>query len=272
MPTDQDFHELCELIHSASGIKLDEGKQQLVKSRLHGRILEAGVANLTEYVRALKADTTGNETSMLVDLISTNVTSFFREQHHFEHLVKVAWQEKLDHGRPEVMRIWSSACSSGEEPYSIALSLAQELGEEHLGRFLILATDISTRMVAHADRGVYEDRTTATVPTLLRREWFQPEGPGEVRVDRRLRARVRARHLNLMGPWPMKRPFDVIFCRNVLIYFDTPTRQRLIDRFYRQLQPGGYLYIGHSESLSQLQHGFEYTGPTIYRKPRSELS
>ena len=261
------FHELCELIHKASGIKIDEGKRQLVKSRLQGRIRESGSASFEEYMARLKSDTTGQETSILVDLISTNVTNFFREQHHFDHLVHTALKDHQNKERPEMMRIWSSACSSGQEPYSIAMSLAEALGEERLRRFLILATDISTRMVRQADRGLYAGSSMTSVPSAHKDKWFDGQGDGTYRVSRFLRDRVRARHLNLLCPWPMKRSFDVIFCRNVLIYFDQPTCQRIIRRFWDQLRPGGYLYIGHSESLSQLDHRFDYVGPTVYQRP-----
>ena len=266
-----EFLELCDLIHRVSGIKLDNGKRQLVRSRLSTHLRESGDQSLADYMARLRDDRSGSETSMLVDLISTNVTSFFREQHHFEHLAGTVLEERHATGRSDVFRAWSAASSSGEEPYSIAMTLAQALGSDKLRRFLILATDISTRMVERAEQGSFDMRALATVRPERRNRWFDSDGDGGGRVKQGLRDRVRARHLNLMGPWPMKKRFDVIFCRNVLIYFDQPTIQRLIHRFHDQLEPGGYLYIGHSESLSQIEHPFEYAGPTIYRRPHAGL-
>lgn len=262
-----DFQELCAIVHGASGIMIDENKRQLVKARLRQRLQETGAGNLSGYLEMLRADPTGVETSILLDLISTNVTSFFREQHHFEHLVDVALPESSAIDQREPMRIWSAACSSGEEPYSIAMSLANKLGVDRARRFLILATDISTRMVARAREGRYPSASLDSVPQAIRERCFESCGVEEHRVAKALRDRVRVNHLNLLESWPMKKQFSAIFCRNVLIYFDRATCQKLINRFWDQLYPGGYLYIGHSESLSQLNHAFEYAGPTIYRRP-----
>ena len=262
-----DFQELCAIVHGASGIMIDENKRQLVKARLRQRLQETGAGTLSGYLEMLRSDPTGVETSILLDLISTNVTSFFREQHHFDHLVRVALPESQAVERQEPMRIWSAACSSGEEPYSIAMSLAEELGADRARRFLILATDISTRMVSRAREGRYPSTSLASVPQAVRERWFESEEDEEFRVAWALRDRVRVNHLNLLESWPMKKKFSAIFCRNVLIYFNHATCQRLINRFWDQLYPGGYLYIGHSESLSNLNHEFEYAGPTIYRRP-----
>ncbi|MEM9379678.1 MAG: protein-glutamate O-methyltransferase CheR [Planctomycetota bacterium] len=266
-PASVDFDELCEIVRRASGIKIDASKESLVHARLRKRLNETGARDVSGYLRMLRADSTGEETAVLLDLISTNVTSFFREQHHFDHLAKVALPAHQASGSSEPMRVWSAACSSGEEPYSIAMTLADRLGEDRLRRFLILATDISTRMVAAASRGSFESSALVPVRRDWRETWFQSDGDESLRVEWRLRDRVRARHLNLLDAWPMKRTFSAIFCRNVLIYFDQPTCQQLVRRFWDQLAPGGFLYIGHSESLSQLDHGFEYAGPTIYRRP-----
>ena len=265
-----DFGELCELIHRASGIKLDSGKKQLVRSRLRQRMLERGATSIGSYVHLLKTDTSGEETSRLVDLISTNVTSFFREPHHFDHLVKHVLGEHRTSGRVDALRVWSAACSSGQEPYSAAIALAEALGMERLRRFLILATDISTKMVSHAHEGIYSTSSLQSMRADLRAKWFQPLDAERSQLDWSLRGRVRARHLNLMDRWPMTKPFDVIFCRNALIYFDEPTVTRLAERFWQQLRPGGFLYIGHSESLAQIPNRFEYVAPTVYRRPDAE--
>ena len=262
-----DFEELCEIVRRASGIKIDASKETLVHARLRQRLNETGARNVSGYLQMLRADATGRETAILLDLISTNVTSFFREQHHFDHLAKVALPAHQASGSPDPMRVWSAACSSGEEPYSIAMTLADRLGEDRLRRFLILATDISTRMVARSERASFASAALVPVRRDWRETWFEADGAEDRRVVWKLRDRVRSRHLNLLDPWPMKRSFSAIFCRNVLIYFAQPTCQRLVQRFWDQLAPGGYLYIGHSESLSQLSHGFEYAGPTIYRRP-----
>lgn len=264
----EDFVALCTLVHRASGIKIDGNKRALVDARLRHRLVELGLPNLGTYLEFVGGDASGRELEILLDLISTNVTSFFRERHHFEHLAREVLANHLKPGLTGPLRIWSAACSSGEEPYSIALSLANALGPTQLNRFLILASDLSSRMVDRAAAGIFPSEALSPVPAHWRATWFKAVGTEDRQVVPRLRERVRARRLNLLAPWPMQRSFSAIFCRNALIYFDEPTRQRLVERFWDQLAPGGYLYIGHSESLSMLNHRFEYAGPTIYRRPQ----
>ena len=214
----------------------------------------------------MQADASGRELNTLIDLLSTNVTSFFRESHHFDHLRDDFLAPRLADGDPSVMRVWSAACSSGEEPYSIAMTFANTLGVERLRRFLVLATDISHRMVAHARQATYEKHQLDTVPLKMRSDWTTPQSDGRYSISHSLKDRVQANRLNLLERWPITKEFDVIFCRNALIYFDQALQQQLVRRFHNQLRPGGYFYIGHSESLTGLDHQFEFVKPTIYRK------
>lgn len=259
---------LRELVGRHSGIRLGADKQQLLLARLGRHMRRLGQETLEAYLEYVEADRSGQELVQLLDSVTTNVTSFFREPHHFAHLVKAARAEWSAENSPEGIRIWSSACSSGQEPFSILMALEKELGAAEMRRFLVLATDLSQRMLARCEQALYSQNETRQIEPMDRQRWF--ESVPSVRAHRvvsALRHRVRFRHLNLLGPWPMKKPFHAVFCRNVIIYFDRPTQARLIERFHDQLLPGGYLYIGHSESLSGFQHRFEFVAPTIYRRP-----
>ena len=265
---DAEFQTLRGLLQDASGIKLGNEKRSLVQARLSGRMKTVGAPNFAGYLERVRTDSSGGELRTLIDLLSTNVTSFFREPHHFEHLKNTFLAQRLESGEPDTIRVWSSACSSGEEPYTIGFTLASVLGEARMRRFLVLATDISTRMVRTAHQATYHQSQIDRVPAGLRVKCLEKVGIEHYRVRHSVRDRVRVRRLNLLEKWPMKKDFDVIFCRNALIYFDQETQQMLAKRFFSKLKPGGYFYIGHSESLSGLQHDFEYVGPTIYQRPK----
>lgn len=263
---DSELQELFELVRAASGIQLDLKKRSLVEARLRGHMIRNGFRSLGSYLTFVKEDGEGKELRRMIDLISTNVTSFFREGHHFDHLKQqLASPQGTCINRYDV-RVWSAASSSGEEPYSLAITLAEELGEHALRRFLILATDISTRMVSRAHNGLYPSKNMTGISPQHQMRWFSQTSPARFQVVKELRDRVRARRLNLLDPWPMQKQFDVIFCRNCLIYFDAETQASLARRFYRQLKPGGLFYIGHSESLAGMEHDFEYVMPTVYKR------
>jgi chemotaxis protein methyltransferase CheR len=265
--TPSQFQRLSELLHRVTGIHLQHGKEQLVKARLWKRVHALGLPGFDDYIELVEGGRDPAELSVMVDALSTNKTSFFRESAHFDFL-----RERLC-GRPAAsgpVRIWSAGCSSGEEPYTIAMVVAETLLGTGPRDVRLLATDVSTRVLARARAGVYSEPELEGVSPGRRRRFFVPhvEGSAEAwRVTDELRHMIRFAHLNLMGEWPMRGPFDFIFCRNVMIYFDRPTQDRLIGRFRGLLRPGGHLLIGHSESLSGRTLDLDYIQPALYRKP-----
>ena len=265
--TEAQFNAISSLVKSLAGINLTEAKKELVRARLTKRLRKLGLATFDDYVEYLQNDTTGAELVAMLDVLSTNTTYFFREAKHFEWLRQEVLPRLAARRR---VRIWSAGCSSGEEPYSIAIVLLEAIPDLADWDAAILATDLSTEVLARARQGIYPASRLREVPPMLLGRHFtlvatKPERT--YRVNDPVRRLVHFARLNLMGQWPMKGPFDVIFCRNVMIYFDRPTRQDLIARFYSILAPGGILFIGHSESLTGIDHSFRYVLPTVYRKP-----
>jgi chemotaxis protein methyltransferase CheR len=259
--TPKQFKRLSALLYSITGINLQPGKEQLVKARLWKRVHAHGLGGFEEYLDLVEGGRDPDELSIMVDSLSTNKTSFFREPSHFDFL-----RERLLEGGPSApVRIWSAGCSSGEEPYTIAMVVTETLSSA--GHVRLLATDVSTRVVAQARQGLYADATLDDLSPARRRRFFTAQADGRWRANDELRGMIRFAHLNLMQDWPMRGPFDSIFCRNVMIYFDRPTQDRLITRFRELLRPGGYLFIGHSESLSGRPLGLDYIQPALYRKP-----
>jgi chemotaxis protein methyltransferase CheR len=259
------FRAVSALVHRRCGINLHDGKYNLVRGRLARVLRETGLQDFDAYLRLVAADASGGELARLIDALTTNKTSFFREPQHFGLLRQRLLAELHVPGRR--LRVWSAGCSSGEEPYSLAMVMDEELGSTADVR--ILATDISARMIAHARRGVYQEEALRAVPAASRLRHFRCVSAVPSRtyeVSRRLRSLVRFARLNLLDVWPMKGRFELICCRNVMIYFDEPTRQLLVDRFWDMLAPGGYLFAGHSESLAGLRHGLQYVQPAVYRR------
>jgi len=260
------FEEICRLIYDRVGITLNEKKEALVQARLGKRLRTLGLTSYRDYIDLVNADESGEEITHLVDAITTNVTHFFRENHHFEFLATTLkpWAgEKQDR-----FRIWCAAAATGEEPYSIAITVLETLGDRTDTR--ILATDISTRALAEARAARYPQRDTATVSDHILKTYFSrlssPEG-AVYEVNDRARQLVTFARLNLSTPpFPMKGPFDVIFCRNVMIYFDNTVRKRLLDNCYGLLRPGGYLLVDHAKSLSGMLSNFKFVAPAIYVK------
>ena len=269
--TDEDFAYLGELVTSHTGITLGGHKRQLVYGRLTRRLRQLGLTEFAQYCRYLDQHLDA-ELGELVNAITTNLTSFFRENHHFEHLAQHALPDRLARGGPNRrLRLWSAGCSTGEEPYSIAMTLAETMGTElALWDVRLLATDIDTQVLARAASGIYDDERIEGISAAHQRRWFRRgTGPnqGKVKVDDALRELIVFNQLNLMDSvWPMRGPFDIIFCRNVVIYFDKPTQKRLFDRYADLLAPGGYLYVGHSESLHGTSSRFKLIGRTIYQR------
>lgn len=267
--TTDDFKKIAEILHSHAGIALAEGKAALVYSRLAKRLRSLGLRSFREYC-ALVEDAKGvDERQAMMAALTTNVTRYFREPHHFDHLRDVVMPKLVDRARRGGrVRLWSAACSNGQEPYSMAITVLAALPEATRLDVKILATDIDPNMIAEGKAGVYREDAVEPVPLDLRRKWFKKVPVGnDVRwgVADELRELVSFRELNLIGDWPMKGKFDVIFCRNVVIYFDEPTQERIWSRFAPMLEPGGTLYIGHSERVSgPAADIFETTGLTTY--------
>ena len=264
--TEDDFKKIAQILHSHAGIALAEGKAALVYSRLAKRLRSLGLRSFREYC-ALVEDKQGvDERQAMMAALTTNVTRYFREPHHFDHLRDVVMPKLVDRARRGGrIRLWSAACSNGQEPYSMAITVLQALPEAANLDVKILATDIDPNMVAEGRAGIYREEAVTPVPLDLRRKWFKKAAGGAWEVADELRTLVSFRELNLIGDWPMKGKFDVIFCRNVVIYFDEPTQERIWSRFAPLLEPGGTLYIGHSERVSGPGASlFETTGLTTY--------
>lgn len=267
--SDADYEFLRKLVYDHSRINLGPDKRALVSGRVAKRLRALKIASYVEYCRLLKTAAAGEELGNLVDVISTNHTHFFREEKHFDWLRSVLLPQWRARKESEPFRVWSAASSSGEEPYTIALVLAEFFGLD--GKWTIDATDISTRVLARAGQGVYAAEKIAPVPAELLRRYFQRgtgEWEGNYRIREQVRNHVRFQHLNLLQPhYPFASPFQLIFCRNVMIYFDRPTQETLIEKLTAQLEPGGHLLVGHSESLNGIRHSLRQLQPAIYLKP-----
>ena len=259
------FKKVSEMVYRFSGISLQAGKEALVRARLMKRVRALQMASLDAYLRYLESDEGKCELGDMIDAMTTNKTGFFREAEHFNFM-----REKI---LPEIsnsrMRFWSAACSSGEEPFSLAITLRETIADLDAKDCLILATDISSRMLEKAWKAVYCQAALQGLPATVVRKYFNKldKGPNPTfQVKDQVRGLVRLAWLNLMNPWPMTGPFNIILCRNAMIYFDRATQQKLINRFWDFLEPGGYLFVGHSEGLLGLSHKFTYVQPATYRK------
>jgi len=265
--SDADFRALAQVAYDYAGIALSDSKRNLLYSRLSRRLRHLGFDSFAEYREYLQGNR--SEIENFINSISTNHTKFFREAHHFEHLrahVAVPFPQALRAGTARRLRIWSAGCSSGEEPYTIAVVLKREIPDIRSQDVKILATDIDTEVLAKAAQGIFAVSATDDVPAAYR-DFFRRDKDGRhVTIDSELRDAIAFRRLNLMDEWPFRGPFDAIFCRNVMIYFDGATKTRLIERFTRMIRPGGWLYIGHSESLIGAHPGLQSVGRTVYRR------
>ena len=266
--TEDDFKKIANILHSHAGTALAEGKAALVYSRLAKRLRTLGLRSFREYCSLVEGQQGVDERQAMMAALTTNVTRFFREPHHFDHLREVLMPKLAERARRGGrVRLWSAACSNGQEPYSMAITVLAALPEAASLDVKILATDIDPNMIAEGRAGIYREDAVAPVPLELRRKWFR-KAPGsgwEVAPD--LRELVAFRELNLIGDWPMKGRFDAIFCRNVMIYFDRPTQEELVRRLAERLVPGGYLLVGHSESLTGIHHRLKMVKPAIYQLP-----
>ena len=271
--SDKDFHKISDMVYKHCKINLHEGKKELVRARLAKRLRLGKFNNFPEYLKHVLEDKSGKEFSMLIDSLSTNLTSFFRESQHFEFLQNRFLPALMDRRRKQNncrIRAWSAGCSSGEEPYTIAISLLEAIQGQGRWDIKILATDISTRMLETAKTGVYDSERVSPVPAMQKQKYLLAQGGKNQKTfeaGKCLKDIICFRYLNLMEEWPIKGPVDFIFCRNVMIYFDKPTQERLVNRYWNILASGGILFTGHSESLTGIEHKFKYIQPTIYMKP-----
>jgi len=263
--TASEFQQIRELAYQRFGLDLKRGKEALVASRLGKKLRKLGFRSFAEYHRHVLADSTGDALVELIDALTTNHTSFLRERAHFEFLARAANEEFR---AVSMLRVWSAACSSGEEPYSIAMCLAQALSKSPARQFSIRATDISTRVLNTARRGVYPASGFNDVPEPWRSAYLlrgRGASDGFYRVKPELAQRIEFDRLNLIEPFPDRGRFHVIFCRNVMMYFDKPTQQNIVQRLSACVERGGYLFVGHSESLTGIEHALQYVRPATYR-------
>ncbi len=265
--TQAEFKKIAHLTYQLVGIDLKESKRELVKARLTKRLRALELRTFEDYLKVIEKDHSGEEMATMIDLLTTNKTQFFREIQHFEYLQHQLLP--LMNRSSSKIRFWTAGCSFGQEPFTLAILLREVL--ENLDRrdVRILATDISRPVLAKARKGIYpENELNDVSPQLLRRYFTKiSDSPSpSYQVIQPLRSMIHFARLNLLAAWPMKGLFDAILCRNVLIYFDKPTQQKLIRRFWNLLVPGGHLFIGHSESLTGLTHDFQYVQAALYVK------
>jgi len=265
--TRRDFNHLCQLVDEHTGIQLAEGKEDMLYGRLSRRIRKIGFSSFKEYITLLERDEHSDEFSEFINAVTTNLTSFFRENHHFDYMKKTLLPDLIKRDRDtRRIRIWSAGSSTGEEPYSIAMTVAETIPPGWDVK--ILATDLDTDVLAHGERGIYDESRIEGLNRALVKRWFVKSKmqPGKVRVKPELQDMIYFRKLNLLQPWPMKGPVDIIFCRNVIIYFDMPTKQSLMGRYADMLIHHGHLFLGHSEAMNNMSDRFSLCGKSIYIK------
>ena len=265
--SDREMDRIVRLVYERSGITLHQGKRALIVARLHRLLKAGGFTSFSQYVRHVETDHTGHQLSVLLDAITTNHTSFFREDEHFRFLAERVVPPIVAESRP--VRLWCAACSTGQEPVSLAMTLMQALPESHHGRVRLLASDISTRALKTATAGVYPMKVAAAVPPSLLKHYFERglgADEGKLRVRAQVRRAIEYRRINLVEIDNLNETFDVVFCRNVMIYFDKAVQQRVVSLIERHLAPGGYLFIAHSESLNGLSHELKWMAPAVYQR------
>lgn len=274
--SDKEFNFICSYVYDIAGIVLNKSKREMVYRRLSRIIRERKLASFREYYLLLK-NNPDEEQRYFINAITTNLTSFFRENHHFEYLLNEELPKLIStkQSGSKRLRIWSSASSTGEEPYSIAITLCKAFKSGFANWDVkVLATDIDSDVLAKGAAGVYDQNRIEDLDSDVKKDFFH-RGMGKnnnmVKVNERLKHLITFKQLNLLHEWPMKGPFDVIFCRNVIIYFDKETQLDLFARYYDMLAPGGLLILGHSENLGYYQQYFENVGRTIFRKPMVPL-
>ena len=264
--SEESFQQVSELAYKYTGIVLGDHKKDMVYGRLARRMRALGLSDMRDYC-PLIVEPSNLEVSKFINAITTNLTSFFRESHHFDFLAEQYCNDLLSRPGNRKVRAWSAACSTGEEPYSIAITLREKLSGGSWD-CKILATDLDSKVLDHGRNGVYDVERISSMESDRKKKWFLSDRnhPEIVKVKPSLQEMVKFKRLNLLERWPMKGPFDFIFCRNVFIYFDTKTQQKILDGFTGMLRPGGYLFIGHSENLHDASRHYDSLGKTIYQR------
>lgn len=268
---DIDYERISRLVYEQCGINLHEGKRELVKARLGKRLREGNFKSFGAYYSYVTTDEGTDELISMIDSLSTNLTYFFREESHFLKLRQIITEmlnAPTHAGQSEKLKIWSAGCSTGEEPYSLAMTVC-ECANGSSNDAKIKATDISTRVLQMAVKGVFNQDKLKNVSSVMLKKYFQMgcgRWQGHYRIKKNISNMIHFSRFNLMDTPPSSYRFDIIFCRNVMIYFDKVTQAALVNRFYQCLNKGGHLFIGHSESLTGLSHEFKYVEPSVYRK------
>lgn len=263
--SDRDFERVVKIIYKVSGISLSERKQDMVYSRLARRLRKNGLTCFNDYLNFVTENS--HEQNEFVNALTTNLTHFFREEHHFDYLTDVLFPE-IFAKQSKRIRLWSAGCSTGEEPYTLAMTWEHLANKPKNIDFKILATDLDTNVIDTGKKGIYSvDKLRPVDDEYLK--WFKQTSDcsnNQKKVSPKLKSHISFKQLNLMKEWPLKGPFQLIICRNVLIYFDKKTQEKLIKRYYELLEPGGCLILGHSESLGENKDYFKNLGKTIFRK------
>ena len=266
--SERELASVIKLVYDKSGITLHDGKRALILARLQKRLRAGGFTTFTEYLRYVDTDASGEEMVALLDAIATNHTSFFREVQHFDYLCQAVLPDWRKSGRPS-LEVWSAACSSGEEPFTLGMTLVDHLPAADHGRIRIRASDMSTKALAKARAAVYPmEKVQDLPPAVLRAHFDKGLGAqaGTARVKTHVRRLVAFEQRNLLDPVDLGVRFDVIFCRNVMIYFDRDVQQRVVSLLERHLTENGYLFISHSESLNGTSHGLRSVAPAVFRR------
>lgn len=272
--TDELFKKICKYVYDHARISLGKNKMELVRARLGKMIRQRKMSGYREYYKWMESDTTGEAFREVMNAISTNLTAFFRENDHFKFMTSTMLPQiesrGVRSGGKIRLRGWSAGSSTGEEVYTISMVISEYMQRRDDWDVKLLATDIDTEVVATGQRGIYAKDRIKGIPLPLIKKYLDDavdaKGNPAYRMKEQLRRMIAFRHLNLFSDWPFKNKFNFIFCRNVMIYFDRPTQENLINNYYNHLAPGGYLFIGHSESLSGVNHKFEYVKPTVYMR------
>lgn len=268
--TKQEFKQLADYIKRNFGINLTENKVGLVTNRLGSLVEKSSYKSFSEYYDYIVSDKTGAAVSELINKITTNYTYFWREEKHFEYFRDqvIPYLESTQSNARD-LRIWSAGCSSGEEPYTLQMLLKENFGNKQPAwDTKILATDISTKVLLKAEKGIYPSESISNLPVMLKNKYFEKIDQDNVKVADSIRKEIIFKRFNLMNDFPFRKKFHVIFCRNVMIYFDVATKRELINKFYEFTEPGGYLFVGHSESVEREYSDYVYIKPAIYRKER----
>lgn len=265
--TDKEFKQLTDFVKQNYGINLTE-KRTLVMGRLQNVLVQKNFSSYQQFLDYVTCDRTGEAVTLMINKLTTNHTFFLRENSHFQYFRNQVLPFLKAAVSSRDLRIWSAGCSTGEEPYTLAMIIADFFGREKVGwDSRVLATDISQRVLQIAEKGVYQNEQLAQVPEGWKRDYFVKVDAESCKVNDKIRGEVIYRLFNLNNKvFPFQKKFHVIFCRNVMIYFDNQTKAELVKRFYEHLEPGGYFFIGHSESLNREETSFRYIAPSIYRK------